>query len=349
MLEFVHPLLLLPALAVPPLVWWWLRQRRGALRYPQTGLLAGLPPGRSRLARWGGAGLRATALLLGIAALAQPRWPDLRTRIPTEGIAIQMLVDVSGSMAEPDFKWNNQPVSRLEAVKRAFHLFVVGGDADNGEHLEGRPDDQIGLITFATLPESPCPLTLSHSVLVQLLDEQEPKRIPTECRTNIGDAIAWGLHRLEKAQAQRKIIILLSDGEHNIPPPALTPRQAAQLAANQGVIIYTIDAGGEVSTAEALEGAPADSDSAPTAAELRASGKKALQAVAEITGGRYFEARDAASLLGVCQDIDRLERQPIISFQYRRYYDGFAWFGLGSLVLLVGAYVLETTVWQRLP
>ncbi|HEV3256495.1 MAG TPA: VWA domain-containing protein, partial [Gemmataceae bacterium] len=217
------------------------------------------------------------------------------------------------------------------------------------EHLEGRPDDQIGLITFATLPESPCPLTLSHSVLVQLLDEQEPKRIPTECRTNIGDAIAWGLHRLEKAQAQRRIIILLSDGEHNIPPPALTPRQAAQLAANQGVIIYTIDAGGEVSTAEALEGAPADSDSAPTAAELRASGKKALQAVAEITGGRYFEARDAASLLGVCQDIDRLERQAIISFQYRRYYDGFAWFGLGSLVLLVGAYVLETTVWQRLP
>ena len=78
----------------------------GALRYPATGALAGLPAGRGRWARYGGAGLRGLALLLLVVALAGPRWPDRRTRIDTEGIAIQMVVDVSGSMAEPDFDWD---------------------------------------------------------------------------------------------------------------------------------------------------------------------------------------------------------------------------------------------------
>src|SRR5438046_5925802 len=98
MLTFANPGFLLLMLAVPLLVWWWLRRRRGALRFPDTGLLTDLPPGRSRIARWGGAGLRGGALLLLVVALAGPRWPDLHTRIATEGIALEMLVDVSGSM-----------------------------------------------------------------------------------------------------------------------------------------------------------------------------------------------------------------------------------------------------------
>src|SRR6185437_1225945 len=99
--------------------------------------------------------------------LSGPRWPDLRTRIETEGIAIVMLVDVSGSMAERDFDWRGEPVSRLEAVKKVFHLFVSGGegtdttgDGTDVSNFQGRPTDQIGLVTFATRPETACPLTL---------------------------------------------------------------------------------------------------------------------------------------------------------------------------------------------
>src|SRR5437868_9235009 len=104
--EFSQPWLLFSALLVPLLVWMWLRGRhRGAVRYPSTAILMKLPAGRRRIARWGGAGMRAAGLLLMILALSGPRWPDLRTRIATEGIAMIMVVDVSGSMAEPDFTW----------------------------------------------------------------------------------------------------------------------------------------------------------------------------------------------------------------------------------------------------
>jgi Ca-activated chloride channel family protein len=350
MVEFANPLFLLLLPAAPLLVWWWLRRPRGTLRYSDTGALAALPNRRGRIARWGGAGLRAAGLALLITALAGPRWPDVHSRIETEGIAIQMLVDVSGSMAELDFDWDCKPISRLEAVKKVFRLFVAGGEAPGGQPLEGRPGDLIGLITFATWPENACPLTLSHAVLLSYLEPEkpwsiQPRKLPDESRTNIGDAIAWGLHRLEKVRTSRKILVLLSDGEHNVPPPALTPRQAAQLAANMHIPTYTIDAGGETNVEEGT----GTGQTTQTAAEIREGGIKTLQAVAQITGGRYFRARDTETLLTVCREIDRLERKDIQSFIYQRYDEGYPWVGLAAFLCWVAVVVLETTVWLRLP
>jgi Ca-activated chloride channel family protein len=343
--HFANPLVLLLGLLIPPLAWWWLRQRRPALRYPATGWLTGLPAGRSNRARWGGVLLRSGALLLLVLALAGLRWPDRSTRIPTEGIAIVMVTDVSGSMAEADFDWQGQPISRLEAVKRAFRLFVEGGDADEGRHFDGRPADLVGLVTFATRPDSPCPLTLSHSVLLHLLEAEQPRSVPGESETNISDAIVLGLHRLKNAGTRRKIMILLSDGEHNVPHPQSdwTPRQAAQIAANLRVPVYAIDAGGTATTEEREPGAVQDS------IQLREEGKRTLREVAHITRGQYFQAADTRSLLRVCQEIDRLERSEIRSFQYRRYYEAFPWLGLGAFVLWVTMTLLEMTYWRRLP
>ena len=287
--------------------------------------------------------MRALGLLLLIVALAGPRWPDLRTRIATEGIAVMMVVDVSGSMAEPDFTWKGQHITRLDAVKRAFTLFVAGGEGPDGEALEGRPDDLIGLVTFATRPESSCPLTLSHSALLRILAQEEPRTVPNESQTNIGDAIAWGLQRLEPSGARRKVMLLLTDGEHNVPAPALKPRQASQLAAKMGVPIYAIDAGGESLTGVA------DHERSGESAADRANAEHILQAVAKITGGQCFRAHDSQALVNVCRDIDRLERQPIQSFQYRRYYEGYPWFGLAAVVLLLGVRVCEMTLWQTVP
>ncbi len=345
MCEFADPWLLLLLPAVPLLVWWWLRRPRAALRFSDTGSLAGLPAGRSRWVRGTIAAFRGLGLLLLVLALAGPRWPDVHSRISTEGLAIQMVVDVSGSMAEPDFDWDGKPISRLEAIKRAFHLLVEGGEGPDGQSLEGRPDDLIGLVTFATWPDTACPLTLSHSVLLRLLDKAQPRTVPTENRTNIGDALAWALHRLEAAPTARQVVILLSDGEHNIPPPALTPRQAAQLAANRHVPVYTIDAGGDTNVDEGTT----DGEAARTAAEIREAGAKALRVVAQITKGRYFRARDTAGLLAVCREIDRLERREIQSFVYQRYYEGYPWVGLAALGCWLMVYVLEMIVWRVLP
>jgi Ca-activated chloride channel family protein len=288
--------------------------------------------------------LRGLALLFMIIALAGPRWPDQRTRIKAEGIAIAMVADCSGSMAELDYDWQGEPISRLEAVKRAFRLFVEGGEGPGGTHLDGRPTDQIGLITFATRPDCPCPLTLSHSVLIKLLDKMEPAKIPGDMETNISDAITLALHRLQSAGARRKVMILLSDGEHNVPntQSEWTPRQAAQVAANLDVPIYTIDAGGE-NLSPGAEGMPG------TSAATRLDGMRTLEEVAHITHGRSFRAQDTTQLLNVCREIDRLERKEIESFQYRRYYEGFPWFGLAAFVLYVGIRVLEMTIWHRVP
>jgi Ca-activated chloride channel family protein len=126
------------------------------------------------------------------------------------------------------------------------------------------------------------------------------------------------------------------------PPSGLTPRQAAQVAANLGVRVYCIDAGGDGSTARE-PGARAD-----TLAN-RAEGARTLQEVAHITGGRCFPARDTKSLLAVWRDIDGLERSDIVSFQYRRYHEGFAWFAVAALALWLAVGALDLTFWQRVP
>jgi Ca-activated chloride channel family protein len=345
MFHFANPLYLLLLLAVPLLVWTWLGQRRDALRHPAVSLLAGLPAGRGRLVRWAGGGLRGLGLAALIVALAGPRWPDLRTRLDTEGIALMMVVDVSGSMAEPDFDWQGQTASRLEAVKRVFRLFVEGGPG-----FEGRPTDLIGLVTFARRPETTCPLTLSHSVVLRLLDAEEPRRIPGDSETNLSDALALGLHRLKSAGPRRKVLVLLTDGEHNVATPesAWTPRQAAQIAASLGVPVYAIDAGNGLS-AEAEPDATARLDGTASPGLIRARAVRTLEDVARISGGRYFQARDTNSLVQVVRAIDALERSRIESFQYRRYHEGYPWFGLTALALFAAAVALERTVWRRVP
>jgi Ca-activated chloride channel family protein len=340
-LAFASPGLLLLVPAVPVLVWWWLRRRRPALRYPAAGPLAALPAGRARTARLGGALLRGAALLLAAVALAGPRTPDLRSRIDTEGVALFMAVDVSGSMAEKDFDWHGEPVSRLDAVKNVFRLFVEGGPSPGGgEPFTGRPTDLVGLVTFATRPENVCPLTLSHSVALKLLDAEEPRSVPGESETNLSDALAVGLRRLEGAGVRRRVLVLLTDGEHNVvaPPSGWTPRQAAAVAAGLKIPVYAIDAGG------GAEPRPPD-----TAPETREAAVRSLGEIARVSGGRYFAAGDTAALVDACKRIDALERDPIASFRYTRYHDLAPWPGLTAFLLWSLALGLDVTAWRRVP
>lgn len=344
MLTFSQPWFLLLLLLVPFVVRRWLHRSRPALRFSDTNILAELPSGRSRWAQrislWG----RVIALVALVLALAGPRWPDQSTRIPTEAIAIAMVVDVSGSMATEDFDWEDQAISRMDAVKRAFRLFVEGGEGPEGQKLEGRTGDLVCLIAFATRPDTLCPLTLSHRVPLAQLDKLEPRANLADSETNISDAIVEGLDRLRRSTAKRKVMVLLSDGEHNVAEPrsGFTPRQAAQIAGSLGIPIYTIDAGSD-SGASPLEPGGAH------AAALRTAGLTTLQEVAKITSGECFPAHDTATLLEVCQKIDRLERVRIESYQYRYYYDAFPWLGLTAFGLLLGMLSLELTFWQRVP
>lgn len=342
-MSFANPefLWLVPLAAV--VAWWWGRRRRPALRFSDVGLFAGLPAGRAWRAKWGAAVLRGLAALALIVACAGPRRPDYQTRLPAEGIAIVLALDVSGSMGTADITWTpgSPPVSRLEAARRAFRLFVAGGTAPDGTHFEPRAVDPIGLVTFAQVPQPVCPLTLNHSVLLALADAQEPKA-GVDAGTNVGDAIAEGVLRLDRAASKTKVLIVLSDGEHNVDKAgednALRPRQAAQLAANLGIRVYTIDAGGEPGPM-----AP------PEEVAQRLAGREALRAVAAITGGRSFAAGSGSELLATYKEIGALETSKVESYQYRRYFEYYAWCAAAAAACLVAAHVLDRTRWRTVP
>jgi Ca-activated chloride channel family protein len=343
--EFTHPWLLLLLLAVPPALWYWQRRSRGAMRYSSAALLAGLPAGRATWLRRGGLALRGLGAAAAVVALAGPRWPDEGTRIPAEGLSIAVVLDVSASMAEEDFPWQNEKISRLEGVKRVFRLFVAGGTvpggtvpggtAPGGTDLPGRPEDLVALVTFATRPETACPLTLDHRALLRILDAQQPRDAADVATTNPGDALAWALHVLKKAPTRHRLIVFLTDGESNV-PRGLRPRQAAQLAANYRVPVYALDAA-------PTEAAPGEDPGDAVKA------RETLQTIARMTGGAYYRANDPAALAEACRQIDRLEKDRFATFHYRRYYEGFAWFTLAALVCWSLVLMLEATVWRRTP
>jgi Ca-activated chloride channel family protein len=254
-------------------------------------------------------------------------------------------------MATPDFDWKGKPITRIDAVKKAFRLFVEGGEEGDGPHLEGRPTDLVGLVAFGTWPDVVCPLTLSHSALLRLMDEQEARSFPGESQTNISDALAVALHRFRNVEPRRKVLILLSDGEHNVYPEKpddrlngvkWAPPQLARYAAALGVPIYCIDAAGT-----GMSGT--ETGVAATPPGTREDALKTLQTLAEISGGRYFKAGNTAALIDVYRQIDRQEREPIESYQFRRYYEAYPWLALASFVLFVLALALEMTIWRRIP
>src|SRR5262245_23466209 len=135
MLRFAAPEWLWLAPFGAAVAWWWLRRKQPALRYSDVSLVAGLPRGRAGTVRWGGAVGRGLVVALLAVACAGPRVPDLKSKLPAEGVALALVVDVSGSMATPDPAAPG--VTRLDAAKAAFRLLVAGGTAPDGTALPG--------------------------------------------------------------------------------------------------------------------------------------------------------------------------------------------------------------------
>jgi Ca-activated chloride channel homolog len=305
-----------------PLVWWAFRspKRQAKLRYSATDVLGGIRPGLAVRGRIALPILRLAAIALVVLALARPQKGNEQTRVFSEGIAIQMLVDRSGSMQAMDFKIDDERVDRLTAVRKVVREFVMGG---NG--LRGREDDLVGLIAFARFADSQCPLTLDHGYMLDTLSKTEIVTEQNEDGTAIGDAIALGIERLRSLENERrfqgahkiksKIMILLTDGENNAGD--VEPAKAAELAAKYGIRIYTIGAGTE--------------GMAPFPAMNPITGQKVfrqmvvtidetgLKKIAEVTGAKYFRATDTETLHHIYQEIDKLEKTKTEEKRYSEY------------------------------
>jgi len=298
-------------------------------------------------------------IILLIISLARPRKGTTLSEISTEGVAIEVVVDRSGSMqAEMDYK--GQKLNRLEVVKKVFEDFIKG----DKKQLSGRSRDLIGLITFAKYADTKCPLVHSHNVLVEFLKKTDLVRLRSEDGTAIGDAIALAAARLKKAEEEikkrklqlqlqddstqddfkikSKVIILLTDGRNNM--GQYDPAQAAELAKKWGIKIYTIGIGSAQSytTVKTMMG----SFKMPTRDNLD---EALLKMIAETTGGIYGKAGDADALREIVKKIDKLEKSKVKSVQYIQYAEHFGPWSLTALLLLIMEILASCTVFRKIP
>ncbi|MCB2263870.1 MAG: VWA domain-containing protein [Candidatus Thiosymbion ectosymbiont of Robbea hypermnestra] len=336
--EFRDPLFLLAGLAAP-LVYFLANRLPARITYASLALPDRAPAAlRVRLAPLP-AGLLALATLALAIALAGPRTGDETTEIQREGIAIVMALDRSGSMDARDFVAADYSVSRLQALKGIFREFVSGGEAG-----PGRPDDLIGLVVFGTYADGVCPLTLDHGNLLHILDRIEVARERSESATAVGEGLGLAVERLLDAEARSRVVILLTDGVNNA--GELDPLQAAELAAEHGIKVYTIGAGGNGYAPVPVTGSDGRQYLRRALVEMD---EKTLREIARRTGGAYFHAQDAKGLTETYRAIDRLERTKITESRYLRYREHYAGFALAALVLIALAGLTAGTLLRRLP
>lgn len=240
---------------------------------------------------------RTLAFLLGVVgwlhisfALAGPRKPLGMDKNLIEVNDIFIVLDLSRSMLAEDLKPN-----RFEAAKLKIQEFV-----------SLFPKDRIGIVIFAEKVFTLLPLSTDLNLINKMVSQIRLGSLGDG--TNIGDALALGVGRLIQSQAANKVMILLTDGVSNV--GVLTPLQAAEMAAEQKIKVYTIGIGGAkdaripvgpnmfgVQRYQMIPGGSVD--------------EKGLQEIAKMTGGRFYMARDNKALTNVLEDINRLERTEI--------------------------------------
>ena len=341
MIRLIHPYaLLLLIFALLLVIVSRRRQRPVVIGYSATRELQALPPTALTALHRALPLLRALALIFAIVALARPQWGLEATSIQREGIAIDMVVDVSRSMAAQDLQLHGQRQNRLDVVKAAFRGFVQG----QAPQAAGRQGDMIGMVTFARYADSVSPLTLEHDMLLALLDQVEIVTLPEDNGTSIGEAIALGVERLRDSAAKSRVMILLTDGSNNA---GLTePMEAARIAHAFGIRIYTIGAGSHGAAPIALQTA----DGRTLRQHMRVSiDEEALGAIAALTGGKYFRATHSEALQGIYAEIDRLEKSTTVAKHYQQYIDAFPYLIGAALACLVLEVVLVNTRLRTLP
>ena len=340
MIRLAYPYALLGLLLLPLLLALRRRQQPSAISFPAIQELAALPPSMMtrlrRLLPW----MRAVVLILIVVALARPQQGLQVTKLYSEGIAIAVVVDISGSMRALDLTLNGQQQNRLEVVKHTFRHFVRG---DNAE-LSGRGGDRIGMVTFARYADSISPLTLDHDTLLALLDQVQIVSLTEEDGTAIGEAIALGIERLRDAKSTSKVMILLTDGANNA--GETEPIEAAKIAQAMGIKIYTIGTG----TRGVAPVPVRTADGHTVLQRMRVFiDEHTLTDIAKTTGGRYFRATDTRALQEIYGEINRLEKSANVLEHYQQYAERFTWFLLPALGLLLIELLLINTRLRTIP
>ncbi len=287
-LETLWPLLLLP---LPLLVYFFTtprEQSKAALQVPFFSRLQQLDSPQLNLQRRSGIRfwLLLFAWLLGVIAMCRPVLLGEAVQLPGKARDLYLAVDISGSMEERDMIAGNRPVQRITLVKQVL-----------GDFIQRRSGDRLGLILFADKAYVQAPLTFDTKTVAQLL--QEAQLGFAGQKTAIGDALGLGIQQLVERPADARTIILLTDGANNA--GTVSPREAAEVASENGIKVYTVAIGGDPRLQSSLFGSGFLPRRSANIDETT------LKQIATVTDGRYFRADNSAELEQIYRELDALE------------------------------------------
>jgi Ca-activated chloride channel homolog len=264
--------------------------------------------------------LEAVAVL--VLAMARPQVGQTMHTRTARGIDIMLTLDISTSMAAMDFN----PLSRYDAASQVV-----------GDFISRRVSDRIGLVVFAAQSFMLCPLTLDYDILKELLGQAWESRL--DDGTAIGSGIATSVNRLRNSDAKSKIIILLTDGMNN--SGNIDPLTAARIAATMGIRIYTIGVGTEGQSWMKMNGS-----TFPVETHID---EASLKQVAQMTGGKYYRAKNKKELEGIYSEIGNLETTKVTFKEWTEYDEKYPFFLNAGIFLLVLSFLLDRTVFRRIP
>ena len=302
-MTFIWPTMLWGLLALPLLVgaYFWLlrRRKKSALRYASLGLVKEALGRRGAWRRHVPPALLLAAIASLLLAVARPA---AIVSLPLQEQTIVLAMDVSGSMRAADVLPN-----RLVAAQEAAKSFV----ADLPRSV------RVAVVSFAGTAAVVQPPTLSRDDVIAAIDRFQLQR-----GTAIGSGIVLSLATifpeagidLSQITGQREMppapgdkpkqefkpvapasytsaaIILLTDGQRTTGPD---PVEAAKMAADRGIRVYTVGVGTKEGEIIGFEG---------WSMRVRLD-EETLKTIANITRGDYFYAGTAADLKKVYQGL----------------------------------------------
>ena len=326
---FANPhYLYLLILLIPLIAWYVLKQRKKYASMQVSTMQAFDKPGATTVKvyiRHLPFLLRMVAVAIIIVILARPQSTDNWENRNTEGIDIMLVMDISTSMLTEDLKPN-----RIEAAKNVAASFI-----------NGRPNDNIGLVVFSGESFTQCPLTADHAVLLNLFKDIHCGMI--EDGTAIGLGLANAVSRIKDSQALSRVIILLTDGMNN--RGEIAPVTAAEIAKTFDLRVYTIGVGSRGEAPYPFQtpfgvqyrNVPSDID------------EDVLKQIASTTGGQYFRATDNSSLRAIYEEIDRMEKTKISVQEYSKKQEEYMPLALLVFALLLCELILRNTLLRNIP
>ncbi|MEO8539466.1 MAG: VWA domain-containing protein [bacterium] len=311
-MELAEPLALGLAVLAVPVALLARRKARGYTVASAGSALGARPTWRLRAARALPL-LRVVAVVMLAIAAAGPRQGKANAIVPGEGVDIALAFDISSSMDQRFAPGK----TRLEASKEVIREFI-----------KNRENDRVGLVVFQQDALALSPPSLDYNALDKMVDDLHSGLLPDG--TGIGVGLAAALNMLQDSTAASRIVILLTDGEHNA--DSISPEKAAELAISLKIKVYTI---GVVSQINPGRNSEIDED--------------LLTAIADRTGGKYFVADSPKALGEIYDEIGSLERSRVGRESFESFTELAPWFAAAAALLLALELTLRGTVLRRAP